>query len=382
MKKIGIITIHNSPNYGACLQSFALYKYLELQSYPVEIIDLHRPYYDDYVPSSRFLPFDHYPKSIKQKLKEWVKGLLKKDVKDTVKVKEKKDNSESKKKFDAFNAQIHLSRPYLSIDDLYDNPPVYDVYLTGSDQVWNPTQPFCIEPYFLTFAKGGKKISYASSIGIENLTKKEKREFRNWLNRYDAISVREESARALLSTFIKKPIDTAADPTFLLDIDYWKSIAVKPSISNYILLFTLAVEPELIAHAKKLADESGKQLVVLNQRLTQQTDGYIPVTDAGPREFLGWVEHADMVINDSFHCTVFSIIMGVRNFYTYIAPWNGRGSRITDLLATYNLSEHLLNLDLMQTYRDLDSRTIIRENITKIHEQEKLRSQKLLLNII
>ena len=127
MKKIGIITIHNSPNYGACLQSFALYKYLELQGYPVEIIDLHRPYYDDYVPSSRFLPFDHYPKSIKQKLKEWVKGLLKKDVKDTVKVKEKKDNSESKKKFDAFNAQIHLSRPYLSIDDLYDNPPVYQV---------------------------------------------------------------------------------------------------------------------------------------------------------------------------------------------------------------------------------------------------------------
>lgn len=90
MKKIGIITIHNSPNYGACLQSFALYKYLELQGYPVEIIDLHRPYYDDYVPSSRFLPFDHYPKSIKQKLKEWVKGLLKKMLKTRLRLKKRK----------------------------------------------------------------------------------------------------------------------------------------------------------------------------------------------------------------------------------------------------------------------------------------------------
>lgn len=49
--KIGIITIHNSPNYGACLQSFALYKFLEQQGYSTEIIDLHRPYHDDYVVS-------------------------------------------------------------------------------------------------------------------------------------------------------------------------------------------------------------------------------------------------------------------------------------------------------------------------------------------
>ena len=55
--KIGIITIHNSPNYGACLQSFALYKFLEQQGYSTEIIDLHRPYHDDYVVSKKYKPY-------------------------------------------------------------------------------------------------------------------------------------------------------------------------------------------------------------------------------------------------------------------------------------------------------------------------------------
>ena len=67
--KIGIITIHHSCNYGACLQSFALYKYLELLGYTVEIIDLHRPFHDDYVVSKRFHAYLYREETFKQFLK-------------------------------------------------------------------------------------------------------------------------------------------------------------------------------------------------------------------------------------------------------------------------------------------------------------------------
>ena len=52
--KVGIITIHNSPNYGASLQSYALYRYIANQGVDCEIIDLHRPHEEDYIPSKHF----------------------------------------------------------------------------------------------------------------------------------------------------------------------------------------------------------------------------------------------------------------------------------------------------------------------------------------
>lgn len=74
--KIGIITIHHSCNYGACLQSFALYKYLELLGYTVEIIDLHRPFHDDYVVSKRFHAYLYREETFKQFLKRKIKTLF------------------------------------------------------------------------------------------------------------------------------------------------------------------------------------------------------------------------------------------------------------------------------------------------------------------
>lgn len=112
----------------------------------------------------------------------------------TTKIKEKETNTISESKFQDFNSQIRLSKPYRGIDELYRNPPEYDVYITGSDQVWNPTQNYCLEPYFLTFVKNknARKISYASSIGIDQLLPKEKKDFKRWLSSYNSISVREK----------------------------------------------------------------------------------------------------------------------------------------------------------------------------------------------
>lgn len=381
--KIGIITIHNSPNYGACLQSFALYKFLEQHGYSTEIIDLHRPYYDDYVFSKKYKPYSHNVKSVKRKLFDWLKKNLMSE-RDIPQIKDKETNIISESKFHDFNSQIRLSKPFRSIDELYRNPPEYDVYITGSDQVWNPTQNYCLEPYFLTFVKNEKalKISYASSIGIEQLLHKEKKDFKRWLSSYNSISVREKTAQRVLSEFVNKNIKVVADPTFLLELDYWKNIAQQANLTEkkYILLFSLSINKEMIDYAMTLSKESGKELIVLHQKLTKEyaKGKFHVVNNAGPIEFLGYIANADFVLTDSFHCTVFSLILGVDNFYTYISPFNNRGSRIVDLLAKFEMNNHILDGELNKSYQELDSSKVNKLNVEHCFIKEQTEARKYL----
>lgn len=375
MKKVGIITIHNSPNYGACLQSYALYRYIQQQGNDVEIIDLHRPFaYEDYIPSKKYVCSRPVKRSLLSKLKGNVKSLIG--------IKTKNPSLYSPlaiKKFDEFNSIIKLSKPYRGIDELYANPPLYDLYISGSDQLWNPTQAYCLEPYFLTFVPNGqgKKISYATSVGITDLRDNEKKDFAKWLNLYDDISVREYQAQSLLQGLLAdKKVNQVADPTFLLDPKDWKDMAVRPKQSKYILMFTLQHRPEILEYCLQLSKQSGLPLIELGQVQPDVLDGsYTAVKDAGPKEFLGYIENAELVITDSFHCTVFSLIMGANNFYTYIAPTNQRGSRIIDLLETYNLKKHLLPISLNSSFDTLMFETINKNVVSGIMRNERDRSR-------
>lgn len=375
MKKVGIITIHNSPNYGACLQSYALYRYIQQQGNDVEIIDLHRPVaYEDYIPSKKYV----CSRPVKRSFLSKIKG----NVKNFIGIKPKSPSLYSPlaiKKFDEFNSIIKLSKPYRGIDELYANPPLYDLYISGSDQLWNPTQAYCLEPYFLTFVPNGqgKKISYATSVGITDLRDNEKKDFAKWLNLYDDISVREYQAQSLLQGLLAdKKVNQVADPTFLLDPKDWKDMAVRPKQSKYILMFTLQHRPEILKYCLQLSEQSRLPLIELGQVQPDVLDGsYTAVKDAGPKEFLGYIENAELVITDSFHCTVFSLIMGANNFYTYIAPTNQRGSRIIDLLNTYQTIEHLLSPDLDVSFDILMESQILHQKVNMIMKFERDRSR-------
>ena len=302
--KIGILTIHDSPNYGACLQCYALWKYLAEQGYDCEIIDLHRPgAHPDYIPSTKY----HRCRPLQQSRFT----MFKKNVKRLFGIKAnpiRYYNDDAKKKFEEFNSLYKKSQPYTSIDAFYKNPPQYDVYIAGSDQLWNPTQTYCIEPYFLTFVSGleKKKISFSTSIGITELTDAEKKMFKEWLNDFTAISVREKQAKQLLESFVGREVNQISDPTFLLSPSSWQSIANCPqSQDSYILYFALHFDKNLLNYCQKLSKESGLRLYVLNQTQPDSIDNsYVAIKDAGPKDFLGYIEKAELVITDSFHCTV------------------------------------------------------------------------------
>ena len=373
--KIGIITIHRSPNYGACLQSYALYKYIVNQGLECELIDLKRPIHDGYVESSDFKPYYIHKESVWKKTKGFIKRFLKPQS-----VSKESTNPKRIIKFNEFNKEIKYSTPYYSIDSLYDNPPSYDVYISGSDQLWNPEQPFPIEPYFLTFVRNNnaKKISYASSIGISSLDSRQIKDFSRWLSSYDAISVREPDAAKILQPHLKQKIEIVADPTFLLDVNEWKLLACDYSERGYILCFMLGLQPALLNEALRVSNYLGKKLIVIGQRDVPKDKRYTLIDDAGPKEFLGLIKSSDCVFTDSFHGTVFSILLGVKNFFSYVAKGNRRASRLETLLSPLGFWDRIIRNDDFSKVDGLLRRGIDVEKLNIMLEDKSNASRRFL----
>lgn len=373
--KVGIITIHNSPNYGACLQSYALYRYIVNQGIDCELIDLKRPVHVGYVESPDFKPYYTPKTSMIVKIKSIVKRIIKPQT-----ISKESTNSKRIKNFDEFNKSIKLSTPYYSIDSLYSNPPQYDIYISGSDQLWNPEQPFPIEPYFLTFVRNSsaKKISYASSIGISSLDSSQIKDFSRWLSSYDAISVREPDAAKILQPHLKQKIEIVADPTFLLDVKEWKLLACDYSERGYILCFMLGLQPALLNEALRVSNNLGKKLIVIGQRNIPKDKRYTLIDDAGPKEFLGLIKSSDCVFTDSFHGTVFSILLGVKNFFSYVAKGNRRASRLETLLSPLGLLDRIIRNDDFSKVDGLLKRGIDVEKLNIMLEDESNVSRRFL----
>ncbi len=384
--RIGVITVHKAPNYGANLQAYATWKFITNNGHYCEILDMSLQPEGERFPLSR--P-EYYQKN-KEPFRIRIKLLARKilvlfGVKKPIYIPPSILPS-AQRKFNAFNELINYSSTYNTLEALYSQPPQYDVYLTGSDQVWNPTQHYCLEPFFLTFVGEDKrKLSYAASIGIEELRENEKKQFAKWLSSYEAISVREKTAKNLLEEITgRKDIEQVIDPTFLLSQTEWNEFAIKPNIEKpFILVFTLGHNWELIEYALKLRKETYFDVkVVCLMALPYDGNEYESITDACPRELIGYISQAELVLTDSFHGTAFSILMKAKNFYTYLFPHAKRNSRMIDLLELMGLSDHIINNSLSESFKTLMSRPVNHVKISAIVDSERNRCGKWLMNKI
>lgn len=381
--RVGVITIHKSNNYGACLQSYALWKYISSLGYDCEIIDLHRPIHSDFIPSKRYVRMRVEKVSLFHRVLLFIKHIIRHQEKKGMA--SFKWSPALKKKFTEFNSQMKLSRPYYRIDELYTTPPCYDTYVSGSDQIWNPKMPYCIEPYFLTFVNnGGRKISYASSVGISSLHPEEERKYRQWLSSYDWISVRERTGVDLLRQMTGLDIEQVCDPTMLLNREEWE-LQKKPITRNrrYILFFSLFYDREAIDSCLSLAAESGCEFIYLSvKQPLGDVSQYTVVTDAGPGEWLSYIQNAELVITNSFHGTIFSILLHTRNFYSYVMKGSKNGSRIIDLLNDYKLNSHLIEKFPLRSFEDLMANRIDYHVVDNLLENERKRSTDFLKNAL
>lgn len=378
--KIGILTVHRAPNYGAMLQCYALQHYLKSLGYVCKVIDLLRPYHEDYIQTPGFEPFNmkKVHRNIKGEIKKFLGHYLHRYDANNKKfsITYAREIAHKKEQFSQFDKRIDYTKEYKSIGELYANPPLFDVYVTGSDQLWNPTQPYCIEPFFLTFVKSGRKISYATSIGVSNIPESIKQKYISWLNSYDFISVREKEAKDILMG-VNKPIYKIIDPTFLLPKAEWENLmdtSLEVMKEKYIFCFTLSYLSDLHSYLKKYSKQQSIKYVYVvhafqDAPYTCKDKNVIGLIDVSPEQWLGLIHNANEIFTDSFHGTVFSLIFG-KSFYSYIPSFNKRGSRIENLLQLFNLKERIIYSlnDFIKDQKCIDFNevnTIIKKERTK-----------------
>ena len=342
-KKIGIVTIVKCNNYGAELQAFALQRKLNLMGYDAEIIDYLFYKHKDFRHEKSSEPFYRFP--LKKRLKEHILPIVER-LKSAL---NSEADTERRQRFDEFHRlNTKFSRTqYDCISKLYAAPPAYAVYCVGSDQVWNPYCYTNLEPYFVTFAPHGRRrVSYASSFGVSAIPQSAEEHYSQCLNKFDSISVREKTGVRLVKELTGKEASLVVDPTLLLSKDEWQEVSCSKLVpqERYLLLYVLKDSERATEVATELSAKHGLKVVRLCKSAAKQdkaSSGILDITTAGPADFIGLFANAQMVVTNSFHGTVFSVIFE-RDFYTVLAEGKDNNSRQTDLLETFGISERLL----------------------------------------
>lgn len=304
--KIALLTIWHEKNYGAELQAYATIKLLQKFGHQVEMINI--------------------------RLSDMRKGNMNGKIYNLI-----CKFTPGHKKFNEFwNTHIPMTRRYKTITELQKDPPVADIFMVGSDQVWNPelTKDFSLL-YFLNFGSdNSKRVSFASSFGTTSWNYPEiQHEVTQLLKRFNYITCREESGVSLLRDFFGVKSTNIVDPTLILG-DY-KNLIPNTIEKNTLLYYPLGTDIELEIFANKLSEEL--QLIPINNNKKELFLGRLEWNRTGIEEWLQNIAESKFVVTRSFHGLVFSLLFH-RNF-AIVATKNGRNSRIIDLLSLIGLTD-------------------------------------------
>ena len=338
--KIGIVTILKVNNYGAELQAYATQEALCRMGYDAEIIDYLFYKNSGHIADAESKPSYKLPLSVR--FKEW--AFPKVTALRTMLSGAPKGTRDAR--FDRFHTEnTRMSRTYRSYGELKRAVPEYDVYLSGSDQVWNPFTYTSLDPYFLNFAPPtARRVAYASSFGVGEIPEYAKAFYCSRLNKYHAIGVREDAAVRLVKELSGKDAQQVLDPTFLLDSDAWSSLASKSEIDlpeGYILVYELIPCQYINQLAQHISKATGRKIVRIGRSAADVGQCDISVADAGPIEFLRLFQNAGVVITNSFHGTAFSINFN-KDFYTVLPLKKKNNSRQRSVLKMFGLENRLL----------------------------------------
>ncbi len=332
MKKIATLTINTPLNYGATLQTFALNYYLRLQGYDAEVIKY-----------TYFKGYDN--RSIWKRLRSKIwRNCVRPLIKDTQRM----------KKTELFKDKIIFTQPLQTPNSLLKIADIYDAYVVGSDQVWNPHLAGDDVNWFLNFTSR-RKISYAASFGLSILPQKYMDRYSKYIQNLNAVSVREESAAKLIQNMGLPRPQVVLDPIFLLTREMWSKIAVTPKQSKYILCYYMPGFPAIEKRMQQFAKEYSKKYDcrILNIGKKEYSRFFFwenNLRGIGPAEFLGLIANAELVITNSFHGTAFSVLFD-KKFISVIDTSLGKkdlSSRITNLLVNIQHTSSLVDVAQIQ----------------------------------
>ncbi len=332
-----IITMHKVYNYGSALQAWALQETIRKIGFDCTLIDYLYPnqYY-----------FSHASKVVISQIPFYKRLRISKLV-NYVKRRYLYRHEEQKLLFQTFwNKHFLLTEEYKAPEELLNNPPKADCYITGSDQVWNPNTMYGDPSFFLNFGNTNvSRIAYAASFGTNEIPSEYQYRYREFLLKYNHIGVREKSGQSLVFALSDKESSLVCDPTLLLTQEDYEALAKestikidKPYLLAYILDYAYNPRPAIDSIIQQVAKKLGLHVVYL---LCGNQNGFkwgtTTVSAAGPNEFVSLFRNASFVVTSSFHGTVFSLLHE-KSFYA-VLPAENKDSRISSLLTDLGLSE-------------------------------------------
>ena len=339
-KQVRVITYCTEKSIGSVLQSFALTSTLSHCGYASTVCIEKKA--------------DTPRKKTRGRLKDSLIRLVRIPIKGKVETAHKKSRD-----FIAEHMEIEYLPDYRAFEKMAEERE-QDVFLAGSDQIWNPDKADPV--FFLSFVKNSKRVSYAASMG-KTLIRPEKREsIKKWLSAFQYISVREAACIPALRDFTAQEIKVHIDPTFLIGPGDWREAEKPYPIKEpYILLYMLYWDPSCKEKIIALKKRTGLPVYAVCPDLSRVYADH-RLFDVGVREFLWLVDHAAYVITSSFHGVALSIQFQ-KKFAAVINPL--LPSRIEHLLDTLAVPKvDIAQLD--QTEFDYDG---VRERIEA--EQQK-----------
>ena len=345
-KNVGIITFQNTWNVGADLQAFALQEVINTKYNNLSAV--HIDYINEEVSSHYKVPEFRESFTIKKMIKY---------------IMARKKLYQKKVKFESFSKGfISQTKPYTAktVRELNNE---FDIFITGSDQVFNPILTKGDKNYLLNFVDENKKrFSYAGSFGKTEYFKNNPSFFYDDFRKFDVLSLREDDIVNLLSEkYPELPVEKVLDPTFLLTkeewIDRFPIIKDSPSNSKYILIYTVNPGEKLISYAQKMAKEHKLEIIFLN-------NGWKPVVgvkniyDFGPIEFLRYIYNSDFVLATSFHGLAFSIQFEKQFGVEMMHGTSTGAARLESILREFQINNRSISDDLIIFSEKIDYKKV------------------------
>ena len=349
--KVLIITLHAMHNPGSVFQAYALEQYLIKLGHETKIIDYRPDYF--YTEGSR------------------LKLIIKKILYGS------KYKSRDKKFKNFISEYLVLTKLYSTYKQLQLANLESDIFIVGSDQLWNTDYQCGFDPaFYLDFVSSGKRISFSTSIGKTNLDEKTTNLYKEKLSKFDELSVRERTSSLQLGKVLSRDVKWVCDPVFLLSAeDYRKFVYENPCKNPYVMVY-MSPKSETLDKLVQYYKEKGYKIILVGG-FSKRCSCDIHIKDAGPQDFLTYIYYADVVVSTSFHATAFCHIFH-KDFVTIVPESNGE--RILSLLQETGL----LGKGIEKSHVDFD---IIGKNIEWEYVDDRIsdyvmRSQKYLSNTL
>lgn len=359
--KIGILTFHRAVNYGAFIQAYALSKVIEGMGYDVEVIDYEPSHCGRYRSTSLHRKwFKHYRSNLQKlaKRREFTKQVIR-----------------------------HLpltKKHYSDLNHLQSEPPSIDVCICGSDQIWNPKRTSGFDgAFFADFNSiGMKRIAYAASFGISTMPPEYEQQFLSYVDKFDAVSVRENSGACIIEDLTSIRPNVVLDPSLLLE-DYNEIICEHLVEQEYILFLAGNVTPRIRTISDHLHKIISIPILELSNTISWdcKKDDYV----YGPNKLLGLIKNAQCVVTDSFHALTLSISFQKPFYYV---PLEGgiaeRSCRITDLFDQLEIRMNDVDVRNILSYgeKSISSYQCNWSNINRILNEQREYSRQFLKNSI